>query len=297
MTPTGTPRERAAEPLLDDAQRDRLAEVLRADLEVLEQIPSTNDELVARAQAAAHRGRPLPDLSLLAAEHQSAGRGRLDRVWVTQPGDALTFSLLLRPTQGSAEAPRPLATQHFPWLTVLLAAAVAETLRAQDVPATLKWPNDVLVDTADGPRKICGLLASLVVHDGLAPALVLGAGLNVEDAPEGAASVRAQGSEATRGRLLVEIAERFTGLYRVFTAEPAALTEDGGDLRARIEPLMATLGQRVRAELPGDRPPLEGIAAGLDARGSLIIDDGARRTAVSAGDVVHLRPAAQGAGA
>ena len=127
MTPTD-PRAQAA-PLLDDAQTDRLAEILRSPFEVLPQIPSTNDELVERAQRAARRGQPLPDLSLLAAEHQSAGRGRLDRQWVTGPGDALTFSLLLRPAHGSGPTAVPLPTQSFPWLTVLLAAAIAQTLR------------------------------------------------------------------------------------------------------------------------------------------------------------------------
>ena len=170
MTPTD-PRAQAA-PLLDDAQTDRLAEVLRSPFEVLPQIPSTNDELVERAQRAARRGQPLPDLSLLAAEHQSAGRGRLDRKWVTGPGDALTFSLLLRPAHGSGPTAAPLPTQSFPWLTVLLAAAIAQTLRAQGIEASLKWPNDVLVETGSGFRKICGVLASLVVHDGSAPALV-----------------------------------------------------------------------------------------------------------------------------
>lgn len=291
MTPTD-PRAQAA-PLLDDAQTDRLAEVLRSPFEVLPQIPSTNDELVERAQRAARRGQPLPDLSLLAAEHQSAGRGRLDRKWVTGPGDALTFSLLLRPAHGSGPTAVPLPTQSFPWLTVLLAAAIAQTLRAQGIEASLKWPNDVLVETGSGFRKICGVLASLVVHDGSAPALVLGAGLNVAVAPDGAASVRGEGSEASRGDLLVEIAERFTALYRLFAESPESLTGPG-EVRAAVEQLLSTLGRRVRAELPGGQAPLEGVAVGLDERGALLIDHDGGRTAVSAADVVHLRPIEEG---
>ena len=290
MTPTD-PRAQAA-PLLDDAQTDRLAEVLRSPFEVLPQIPSTNDELVERAQRAARRGQPLPDLSLLAAEHQSAGRGRLDRKWVTGPGDALTFSLLLRPAHGSGPTAVPLPTQSFPWLTVLLAAAIAQTLRAQGIEASLKWPNDVLVETGSGSRKICGVLASLVVHDGSAPALVLGAGLNVAVAPEGAASVRGEGSEASRGDLLVEIAERFTALYRLFAESPESLTGPG-ELRAAVEQLLSTLGRRVRAELPGGGV-LEGTAVGLGPGGTLRVkhvtpDRGTIETEVSAGDVAHLR--------
>lgn len=289
MTPTDN-RAQAAAPLLDDAQTDRIAEVLRTPFEVLSEVPSTNDELVERAQ---RTGRPLPDLSLLAAEHQSAGRGRLDRQWVTGPGEALTFSLLLRPARGSGSTAVALPTQSFPWLTVLLAAAIAQTLRGQGIAASLKWPNDVLVETSGGSRKICGVLASLVVHDGSAPALVLGAGLNVAAAPEGAASVRGEGSEASRGDLLVEILERFTCLYRLFAESPESLS-GSGELRAEVEQLLSTLGRRVRAEMPGGRAPLEGVAAGLDEHGALLIDHDGGRTAVSAADVVHLRPIEEG---
>lgn len=292
MTPTDN-RAQAAAPLLDDAQTDRIAEVLRTPFEVLSEVPSTNDELVERAQRAARTGRPLPDLSLLGAEHQSAGRGRLDRQWVTGPGEALTFSLLLRPARGSGSTAVALPTQSFPWLTVLLAAAIAQTLRGQGIAASLKWPNDVLVETGGGSRKICGVLASLVVHDGSAPALVLGAGLNVAAAPEGAASVRGEGSEASRGDLLVEILERFTCLYRLFAESPESLSGPG-ELREEVEQLLSTLGRRVRAEMPGGRAPLEGVAAGLDEHGALLIDHDGGRTAVAAADVVHLRPIEEG---
>ena len=175
-------------------------------------------------------------------------------------------------------------------------AAVALAGVVRDVaglPATLKWPNDVLVETGSGFRKICGVLASLVVHDGSAPALVLGAGLNVAVAPEGAASVRGEGSEASRGDLLVEIAERFTALYRLFAESPESLTGPG-ELRAAVEQLLSTLGRRVRAELPGGQAALEGVAVGLDERGALLIDHDGGRTAVSAADVVHLRPIEEG---
>lgn len=293
MTPTDSRTQAAPAPLLDDVQTDRLAEVLRCPFEILPEVPSTNEELVERAQHAARSGKPLPDLSLLAAEHQSAGRGRLDRQWVTGPGEALTFSLLLRPARGSGSTAVALPTQSFPWLTVLLAAAIAQTLRGQGIAASLKWPNDVLVETGGGSRKICGVLASLVAHDGSAPALVLGAGLNVAAAPEGAASVRGEGSEASRGDLLVEILERFTCLYRLFAESPESLS-GSGELRAEVQQLLSTLGRRVRAEMPGERAPLEGVAVGLDERGALLIDHDGGRTAVSAADVVHLRPIEEG---
>ena len=122
--------------------------------------------------------------------------------------------------------------------------------------------------------------------------LVLGAGLNVAVAPEGAASVRGEGSEASRGDLLVEIAERFTALYRLFAESPESLTGPG-ELRAAVEQLLSTLGRRVRAELPGGGV-LEGTAVGLGPGGTLRVrhvtpDHGTIETEVSAGDVAHLR--------
>lgn len=287
---------RAGGPLLSSAQRTELEVLLGARAEVVPEIGSTNEELVERAERAARRGEPLADLSLLAAEHQSAGRGRLSRTWITGPGEALTFSVLLRPSRGTGAVRAPLPTQHFSWLTVLLAGCVVEVLQDAGIPAQIKWPNDVMVlDGTGRGRKICGVLASLVAAGDRAPCLVLGAGVNVEPrslpAPT-ATSVRAEGATGSRGELLVQIMGSFTAVYRQFLAEPSALTDDDGALRARILPLLGTLGARVRAELPGRRPALEGMAVGLDARGALIIDGPEGCTTVSAGDLVHLRSAA-----
>lgn len=299
----GAPAEEAGagEPLLSPAQHAELEALLGARVEVLARIGSTNEELIERTERAARRGEPLADLSLLATEHQSSGRGRLSRTWITGPGEALTFSVLLRPGRGTGALRAPLPTQHFPWLTVLLAASVVQVLRGAGIPAQIKWPNDVLVpDGTVRGRKICGVLGSLVSAGDQAPCLVLGAGLNVAARPQPAStatSVRAEGAVLSRGELLVAIMRVFTGVHREFLAQPAALTDDDGALRARILPLLGTIGSRVRAELPGRRPALEGVAVGLDTRGALIIDGPEGRTAVTAGDVVHLRPAASGADA
>lgn len=287
------------DPLLSPEQTASLSGLLGAEPQVLAQVGSTNQELVTRAERAAAHGECLPDLSVLATEHQQSGRGRLDRDWITGPGEALTFSVLLHPRQGDGQA---LPTESFAWLTVLLAAAVAQTLRAEGLAASLKWPNDVLLTDAQGEqRKICGVLASLVAPPGQAPSVVIGAGINVEAPRESVpqstglprTSLRESGSGMLRGELLVGVLERFVPLLRRFLDRTGALTDDDGALRAQILPLIGTLGAQVRAELPGDRPPLEGTAVGLDAQGRLLIDDGARVVAVSAGDVVHLRRAPQ----
>ena len=92
---------------------------------------STNADLLARAAAGE------PEGAVLAAEHQSAGRGRLGRTWTSPPRAALTFSVLLRPSS----VPRA----RLGWLPLLAGVAVAAAVRAvAAVDAQLKWPNDVL---------------------------------------------------------------------------------------------------------------------------------------------------------
>ena len=260
-------------------------------VEVLDEVGSTNEHLSAAvSRQAPGASRPWPDLSLVVAGHQSAGRGRLDRVWTTEPGTALTFSVLLRP---AGTGRRPLPTPCFPWLTLLMAAAVVEALEGvAGAEARIKWPNDVLV----GGRKVAGLLAGLVPDPHRPPAVVLGTGINVaqQQLPVATATSvrRATGRDVGRAAVLESVLGAFVPLYRAFCADPAAATGPGGPLRARVAGRMETLGRDVRAELPGGGEPLAGVATGLGAHGALLVRsaDGAQHE-VTAGDLVHLRPA------
>jgi BirA family transcriptional regulator, biotin operon repressor / biotin---[acetyl-CoA-carboxylase] ligase len=139
-----------------EANPDLVADV---SIEVLDATPSTNAVAVERAQAGA------PEGLVVVADHQTAGRGRLDRVWETPAGTAVTFSLLLRPT-----AP----TRSWPWLPLLTGYAVDKALKARGLDAGVKWPNDVLI----GGRKVAGILVERIeTPDG--PAAVVGVGINV----------------------------------------------------------------------------------------------------------------------
>ena len=110
-------------------------------VEVVAEAGSTNALVSERAQ------RGAPEGLVILAEHQTAGRGRLDRSWETPPGSGLTFSVLLRP-----DLPRA----RWGWLPLWGGLAVADALRERcGLDAVLKWPNDVLV----GESKVCGLLA------------------------------------------------------------------------------------------------------------------------------------------
>jgi BirA family biotin operon repressor/biotin-[acetyl-CoA-carboxylase] ligase len=232
-------------------------------VELVQETGSTNDDL---AEAAAQQPAQWPDLSVLTAEVQRAGRGRLDRSWVSPPRAGLTFSVLLRPD---------LPPGQWPWLPLWTGLAVATALRERaEVAAELKWPNDVLV--AD--RKLCGILAE-VPEPG---AVVLGVGLNVtttaEELPHPqATSLRLAGARTT---------DRDTVLRAVLRALTTVLDDPAG-ARTAYRERCSTLGRRVRVELPADRA-VEGVAEAVDDDGRLVVDG----VAYGAGDVVHLRPAA-----
>ena len=237
-------------------------------VEVSESDPSTNATAAARARDGAADGL------VVATEHQTAGRGRLDRSWVTPARAALTFSLLLRPSVGA---------ERWPWLPLLTGYAVREGLRSTGVVADLKWPNDVLV----GERKICGILLERVeTPDG--PAAVAGVGINTSLAADelpvpGATSVLLEtGEEPDRTALLAAVLAAFRRQYDAWV--------DGDPrLLAAYRDACTTLGRQVRVELPRDAP-LVGIASGIDEQGRLLVEGPDGVVAVGAGDVVHVRP-------
>jgi BirA family transcriptional regulator, biotin operon repressor / biotin---[acetyl-CoA-carboxylase] ligase len=251
---------------------------------------STNADLLARAV----RGEP--EGAVLAAEQQSAGRGRLGRTWVSPPRAAVTFSVLLRP------APVPRA--RLGWLPLLAGVAVADAVRVvAAVDAQLKWPNDVLAgpkNTLAGgsggvvpPRKLGGILA-----ESAGDAVVVGIGVNVSTEPAelpppgpgalAATSLRLAGAASLdRERLLAEI---LAGLERRYRAWCQVLGDaERSGLRAEYTGLCGTIGRHVRVELPGGRA-LDGLAAGVDADGRLLISvPPDADLPVAAGDIVHLR--------
>jgi BirA family transcriptional regulator, biotin operon repressor / biotin---[acetyl-CoA-carboxylase] ligase len=263
------------------------AAVLRPDglwraIEVSEVTGSTNADLLALASGGA------PEGVVLAAEQQRAGRGRMGRAWVAPPRAALTFSLLLRPTAAGR-------ARHG-WLPLLAGLATAEAVRAMTpVDARLKWPNDVLA----GAAKLGGILTEAAAGAGAADGtVVVGIGLNVstepgELPPPGpgalpATSLRIAASPGPdRGVLLAAILTGFERSYRAWTSVFGDAERSG--LRAGYTRLCATIGQRVRVELPGGRL-LTGLATGIDPDGRLLIRTGpGAELPVAAGDVVHLR--------
>ena len=247
-------------------------------VDVVAQTGSTNADLLAAARAGVTAG------TVLIAEEQTAGRGRLDRSWHSQAGAALTFSVLLRPA-GVPPASRG-------WLPLLTGVAVASALQAATgIDVSLKWPNDVLAAAGVPGRtgKLAGILAELA-----GDAIVVGVGLNVsatqDELPSGqATSLWLQGvSDPDRHAIAVAILRELEHWYlRWAEGRPPGDAAASG-LRAAYLRSCSTVGREVRVELPGGGV-LAGRAEDVDSVGRLLVsaDDGMH--AVSAGDVVHVR--------
>jgi BirA family biotin operon repressor/biotin-[acetyl-CoA-carboxylase] ligase len=134
------------------------------------QIGSTNTEALHWADAGA------PDLSLVVADEQTAGRGRQGRRWLTPPGTALAFSLVLRQPLEADRIAADAPSGRLARLTGLGALAVSQALQeGYELPAQIKWPNDVLLDG----RKVCGILAEAQWQGERPSAVILGIGVNL----------------------------------------------------------------------------------------------------------------------
>jgi BirA family biotin operon repressor/biotin-[acetyl-CoA-carboxylase] ligase len=238
---------------------------------------STNADLAVRAAQGA------PEGTVLAAEEQLAGRGRMGRQWVSPARSAVMVSVLLRPAA--------IAPARRGWLPLLAGVAAATAVRqSAGVSAVLKWPNDLLV----GERKLAGILA-----EQSGDAVVVGLGLNVSateaELPDtgpgapAATSLRLEGATGLdRTALLAVLLAEFERWYRAWgqTVPPGDPAASG--LRAAYLELCTTVGREVRVERAGGQS-VTARATGLDSDGRLVIEGPEGSEAVSAGDVRHLR--------
>jgi BirA family biotin operon repressor/biotin-[acetyl-CoA-carboxylase] ligase len=241
---------------------------------------STNDDLLTLARHGA------PDGTVIVADHQRAGRGRLDRTWQAPPASSLLMSILLRPELTPAEA-------HLV-STAVACAAVEACADIAGVTTTLKWPNDLIVVADDGSvrGKLAGILAeSIVEHDEL-QAVVVGLGLNVNWPAELPAELdgiaialnHVVGHEVDREDLLIAMLQRLDQ-WAGQLDDPAGRSR----LVDRYRELCSTLGATVRIALRGES--FHGTATDITDAGHLVVtlDDGSTREVI-AGDVVHVRP-------
>jgi BirA family biotin operon repressor/biotin-[acetyl-CoA-carboxylase] ligase len=262
-------------------------------LQILDTVGSTNDVLIRAAADGSE-----PNFSTVVTLDQTAGRGRLGRVWIAPPGKTLAASVLLRPVLPAGE---PLARGHFGWLPLIAGAslAIAVDSLVGGGRTGLKWPNDVQIDGL----KVSGILSELVASG---DAVVIGAGVNLtldaEELPVPTATSLALAGVALRGEELVDTL--LSGYLEQLREFMTSFLRVGADASASgihqlVSEWCSTLGREVRVDLPGSNgsaagatgASLVGVATGIDPSGRLQV----RRTsdgvvqAVAAGDVTHLR--------
>ncbi len=225
---------------------------------------STNATALEMAQGGA------PEWTVVAAGHQTAGRGRLGRTWVSSPGTALLFSVVLRPDLRPEEAVL---------LTLLAGASMARACDEMGVSGVrCKWPNDLLL----GEAKVGGILAEAAVSGGGIEHVVLGVGVNLAVPPdtEGAGALPRVDPAAL-------LRSFFAGLRRAY-GHGSGGREFARQVLREYRPLCATLGRRVRATTTDGRT-VEGTAVEVDDAGALVVDTGEGPATVGFGEVQHLR--------
>lgn len=235
-------------------------------------LPSTNLEAARRAIAGATEG-----LCVVASE-QTAGRGRLQRQWISPKGAGLYFSVVLRPRIHLSS-----------WPLITLAAAIAvhdAVLEAYSLKTDVKWPNDILSNT----RKLCGILAE-TVDTTVGRALVLGIGINLTssafppEVQEIATSVQVETGkvpdlEIILRNLIIELERRYEMLQSAGGGEE--ILRDWSDRSSYAS------GKRIR--VANGQEVLEGTTRGVESDGALRVEtDEGQITIVRAGDVTEVR--------
>lgn len=239
------------------------------NIRVYESVGSTNDLLREMAEAGA------PEGTILTADEQTAGRGRMGRTWTAPKGDNLLMSILFRPDGPAADIYRAV---------MVCGLAASDVLgEAAGRPVDIKWPNDLQI----GGRKIGGILPESAIVGDRAAWVIVGMGLNINqtfpagDPLHGAAtSLReATGEQHSRAALLAHIAVRLNAWHSQI---------DGPALLDVWRSRCVTLGQTVRVETPGGT--VEGLAEDIGEHGELWLrDDAGQRHSVAAGEATLRR--------
>lgn len=244
-----------------------LANLNLSAIHFFDSVGSTNDEAMKWAKNGAS------DLSLVVADEQTLGRGRLDRPWFTPPKTALAFSLIIRPTH----AEKPLLSR-----TVGLAAlALSDVLQTLDLNPQIKWPNDILLNG----RKLAGILIEATWFEDEVQSIVIGMGINI--AKGSVPSTDILGFPATSlENTLGYLPDRNVILHAIIANIIALRPHMGTDsFMSSWESKLAYNGRQVRVEMGGGNVVL-GKVTGLESDGSLKLrgDDG-KTISVRFGDV------------
>ncbi|MBD3878463.1 MAG: biotin--[acetyl-CoA-carboxylase] ligase [Quinella sp. 1Q5] len=245
-------------------------EIIGKEMEYHPSVESTNRVAKALAYHGAQEG------TIVVAEEQTGGKGRLDRKFFSPRGKGIWFSLILRPKFSPHDAPK---------FTLMAAVAVAETMKRFDLKAEIKWPNDIMHDG----RKLVGILTEMTGELSKISYLVIGVGINVnisrDEFPEELRDIASslsemKGETLSRVKFFRAVLEEFDKLYVEVNALGFA------EVLKRWKEYNITLGRNVRVISAGDGGEIfTGRAVDLNSEGALIVDTAEGRRTVYAGDV------------
>ncbi|MBN2047106.1 MAG: biotin--[acetyl-CoA-carboxylase] ligase [Anaerolineaceae bacterium] len=235
-----------------------------------ETIESTNQTALEMIETGA------PDGTVLFADHQSAGRGRMQRRWITRKCAGLAFTLILRDLKW-------ISPQNLGLISLLGAESVRAALcQAYNLQPLIKWPNDVLLNE----KKVCGILSEAVWHEQTLTGIALGIGINIK--PEAvppanellypATSVEEHlGRPIQRELLLIEVLKQFKTWQRAWSPDR---------FLAHYQNHLAFVGEWVNIINKGQSQPVVGKLTGTDEHGNIVLMTPRGETAVfSTGDV------------
>ena len=239
---------------------------LPVTIELVDETASTNADLMARAKEG-----NLKNITLLLAEKQTAGRGRSGRSWHSVPGGVLTFSLACHFEAGA---------QSLLGLPLVVGVAIAERLLQIGVPVSLKWPNDILKDS----KKLGGILLE-TQNDGRSGVwAVIGIGLNLQIPVSLEQLIGQEVADAPwlaqmdRNSLMAQLLQSLLAALAEFKVVGfPAFTERWNRLHAHAQQAVTIIDQGQILH--------QGMALGVDAQGSLILQTGTETLRIHSGDV------------
>jgi BirA family biotin operon repressor/biotin-[acetyl-CoA-carboxylase] ligase len=256
----------------ENSLKKLLAGIPVPEIRYFSTIGSTNDEAIKWALNGA------PDGSMVIADFQASGRGRMGRKWITQPGSSLAFSLVLHPS------PREL--KNFSLLSLLAGIALCQVMKNEyGLESMIKWPNDVLISS----RKVCGILVESNWLGDQVQGVIIGIGINVlqgsvpsdENLLFPATSIEAEiGYSIEREKILASFMREF------FNWRPQLGSKE---FLSTYEKNLAFMHQQVVIVQP-EQAPIQGSILGISSKGDLRLDAGNKEILlIKAGDV-HVRP-------
>jgi BirA family transcriptional regulator, biotin operon repressor / biotin---[acetyl-CoA-carboxylase] ligase len=236
-----------------------------------------HEEIASTHRFAIENGKSLASGTVIMADHQSSGRGRRGREWLSPAGESLLISIVLKPNISASDAAL---------ITPILSLAVAELLQQQSISPMIRWPNDIEVSG----RKIAGILAEATLSGDTPELVVASLGLNVlqdEGTLSGidrpATSIKLEsGTSKNPAKLLPPLLERFDAYVEEL------ISEGFRNLAKRWRSLLMPMGSLVSLDLGGNI--IQGSVSGFGDDGSIEIEeDGGAKTSFHSGEIVRLQ--------